>query len=253
MFRLATLVLLLCAACRTLLAEDYWIEAHGQAAVRQVAASPRGIDVIGTNRELFHYPGDFGVPWKPLKRMAAQAIATSLRSIYALDADGFVSVIALSGASKRLDHSGSWHATALACDEGGQLYVVADARAWQVRGKQLVALACAGPATTLAAAQGRVYVVSPEGALSVADGNSCQAMPAPGALTSVSAFEERLTCTAAGRVYEHSNGGWRVLPRPVRYRSTGRTEVSVVQVATSAQSIWVRDAEGFVYVLSEPS
>jgi hypothetical protein len=240
-------------ACRILPTEDYWIESHGEAALSQIAASPRGVDGIGGSRDVYHYPGDFAVPWRLFHRTAAKYVGASPRATYVLDEQGFISEVAANGVARRWDYSDRWHVTAVTADEQDQVYVIANARAWKVSGTELTPLPCAGAVSAIGAASRRVYVVSPDGALSIADGGECKRMDAPGAVTSVGAFGDRLAVVVGGRAYRRLDGRWRKLSLPVRYRSTAQTLMQIAEVTLSANCLWVRDTEGFVYVLSEAS
>lgn len=242
------------AACRVQPPENYWIETHGEMRLSRITASPQGAIGVGRDGDLYVYPGSFAVPWRRLFESSARAAGASASRTYLIAEDGGISVANARGTTKAWDHSHSWHAEAIAVDEGDNVFVIAERRAHVVSGKELQALPCDEGSVAVGAAKGVAYVISSDGGLFKANKEVCEPVATPGRVSSVAAFGRRVAIVVEGSVYDQAAAGsWRLLPRPVRYRFDGDLRVSVAEVAVSANSIWARDADGFVYVLSEMS
>jgi hypothetical protein len=233
----------------------YWIEAHGSAQMRSIAASPRGVDAIGDGGRLYHYPGPFGRPWENLNAPSATRVAASLEAAYVLDTEGYIWRIRLLGGSHRhrWEYSADWHASFVAADESDRVYVISNGAAHRVKHQELEALACTDSVVALSVARGRAYLVTQAGELLVARGKRCDRVRAPGRVGSVAAYGEALVVVAGGDAYRKQDQGWQKLPRPVAHRATSMSVNTVLQVSLSLRTLWARDGAGLVYMLSESS
>jgi hypothetical protein len=240
--------------CRIEPAVPFWVETQGHGPqISAIAASPRGVEGVGQSNKVYRYPGEYGVPWKTIYEGAGKRVGCSPKATYVLERDGAISVVRPGGKPRRWDHSAPWRSTFVTADENDVVYVVSAGRASRVDGEKLVPIACAGPAVAIAATTKSVYVVSPDGDLDVAEGETCRRFDAPGGVASVTAFETRLAIVASGGAYQWVQGQWRALPVPVRYRDDGTKAMRITEVAGSRNSLWARDGDGDVFVLWEPS
>jgi hypothetical protein len=147
--------------------------------------------------------------------------------------------------------SESWAATRIAANEKDVLFVIANSVVKRAEGTQLVPVACTNPAAALSASEAGVYVVGVDGRLQLANGTECRDIAVPGKVTSVASFDQSLAVVSEGIVYRRKSGAWREVAQPVRYREDARTRSKVSDVSMSKNTLWARDTEGFVFMLSE--
>jgi hypothetical protein len=239
------------SGCRIDSAGPAWLETHGGAVVSAIAASPRGVIGAGTAR-VYYYPGVFGQPWAELLSLSAQKVAASPSASYALDSHGYVWRASVGAGPVRWDSSNEWRVTALAADEQDRLFVIADGVPKRARNQRLSGVPCAERSVAVAASERGLFVISESGVLMMAAGDSpCAPLATPGKVTSVAAFGTRLAIVVNQVAYRRVGERWEALPKPRRFRDSGVTTEDVKDVAQSKDNLWVRDDDGFVYILSD--
>jgi hypothetical protein len=247
------LLLTFAVACRIQPAGIYWIEAHGRGQLTSMVASPRGVIGIGLNGIIYRTPGTFGNPWPELARVPARALAASPAASYVLDHQKYVWRLKPLGRPQRVDGSVEWQADFIAADEMDRLFVISNGEAKAIEAGAAVPVACADRAIAIAPARAGLYLLTEEGAIRKAVRSACETIESPGPVTSLAAFDHELAIVVGGVPHRRKDGRWQELPRPRRYRDTEVLNVDVAQVAVSRNTLWGRDPEGFVYVLSDAS
>jgi hypothetical protein len=239
------------AACRIEPEGARWLEAHGDVNVREIAASSRGLEAIGMNRHVYHYPGAWVTPWVESSSTQSLQLAASALAVYLLDEQGAIWRVPVSGTAVRWEFSLPWQVTDLAVDELDRVYAISHGRIGRVDGDVWTALGCALPARSVSASTDGVYVVSEDGRLWLTRGSSCDEVKTPGPLTSVAAHRGKLAIASQGTAYIRRRESWHALPRPVLYRDTGLIPTTIETVALSQNTLWAKGTEAHVLMLSE--
>jgi hypothetical protein len=249
-----SLLLLQLAACRFTPDQVRWIEAHGDATVREIAASPRGVEAVGTNGRIYRSPGAWAKPWVERFDIPSTQVAASPRATYFVDTEG---VLWRGGVGKpvRWKSSAAWGIADLAVTEADDIYVISSGRVGRVQAQTLTLLPCATVVSALAASVEGVYAVTVDKQLLRMDQSEsgCQAVDVPGPVTSVAAYGDRLAVVSRGVAHVRRDGRWQALPDPVLYREErGQQTFKLASVAMSRNTLWARDEEGHVFMLSDP-
>ncbi|MEP7050942.1 MAG: hypothetical protein ABJB12_11330 [Pseudomonadota bacterium] len=245
------------AGCRVRSNEPYWIEAHGNGVVNHVAGWSAGALCIGSNQQLWSYPGPYARPW------AEQAQTHPLRSIaagsdvaYALTVEGEVARFEYN--SWRLyEDSKPWSVSDIgATDDNGLLVITAGNLRAFAQG-ELRPLSCdAITSVAVAGVHGdEAFVLDPTGALYLNADGRCQNIPAPQRLRRIAARPGRLVALAEdGSVWRRRSSTWSKLPVPFKYR-TGQAPAPCQpqDIGASLYSTWLVDTEGDLFLLSDES
>src|SRR5690606_33165857 len=147
---------------------------------------------------VYLYPGSFAVPWRRLTQSDARTVAASPSRTYLINSKGGVSVMNSRGTIKDWEHSQSWNVQAIAADENDTVFVLSEGSLYIVAGKELEPMPCSDEGKAVSAAEGAAYFVSASGELYRADRESCIPIPAPGRVSAVASFRERLVIVVDG-------------------------------------------------------
>lgn len=221
--------------------------------MRAIAASVRGVDGIGTNGQLYHYPGPYGTSWKLLDASSAVALAATRSGVHVLDKDGRLWVVAARGGTRSLvKDSGSWGILGIFGGLNDRLYVSTHDGIFVLSGKRLTLVAeVSEPAFFAVRRSGELFWGSKGGSLGRVFGEQRTQVDAPGAVTAVAVNDKSLAIVSDGKVWRTRDAGWETLPDPVTHRTHRMQTRAALDVALSEHTLWVRDSGGFVHMLAE--
>jgi hypothetical protein len=256
-FATALLLSMSGSACRILPEHPYWIEALGHATGSSVGAWTGGALTIGTDRHLYAYPGQWSRPWLPSgPPQELRAVAASRVAIYGILGDGQVGRLA-GELWTAYPGSVAWGTSSLSATDDDRLMVIVGGHVRLVEGVDLKESVCASlPGAVIALAGIKVdeaYVLDEHAVLHHGAGGSCDAVATPKPLQRIAATGGRLVGVAQdGTIWRRRDGAWTALPAPRKFRP-GRAafETRARDVAVSANSTWILDDEGAVFVLSD--
>jgi hypothetical protein len=252
---LVAVAALVFCGCRFMPKGAHWIEGHGGGRALRIAGRPAGVMAIGMDGTLFSYPTDYAHPWRLEGPQQVREIASSLVALYAIGTGG--DLWRVSG-GQWAPYAGSvaWGATAIAASDDDHLFVVVGGKSRRVDGSELKDAPCGDVAATAmaAATADEIYVIDASGGLHHGVASGCTLVTTPGPLRNVAVSVGRLVVvTTAGSVWRRrGEETWRALPVAREYRSGAYPlEVLAAQVTLSANSTWLLDQAGSVFVLSD--
>jgi len=235
--------------------EPYWIEGFGAGQALAIAAWPHGALAVGTNTVLYTYPGPWAQPWVQQPSPALKAIAASQSIVYGLQSDGQVAR-RIGSQWHPFAGSAAWNAQDIGVTEDDRVLVVAGGALRAVEGGQLKDTLCAS--ITVASVAGvsgdEAFLLDQSGALHRVAGGRCERVETPVAMQRIAATTGRLLAVSVdGAIWRRRDGReWTRLPAPIKYRPGRRGfRTEARQVAVSANSSWVLDHEGSIFVLSD--
>jgi hypothetical protein len=243
------------AGCRIRSNEPYWLEGHGNGVVSRCAGWSAGALCIGSNQQLWIYPGPYARSW------AAQAQTRPLRSVaagsdaaYALTSDGEVARFE-HNRWRLYEESKLWSVSEVGATDDDVLLVIAAGKLRSFQQGELRPLSCdAITSVAVAGVHGdEAFVLDQAGALYLNADGRCQKIPAPVQLRRIAAKPGRLVALAEdGSVWRRRASTWVRLPVPFKYR-TGQSPVPCQpqDIGTSLYSTWLVDTEGNVFLLSD--
>jgi hypothetical protein len=244
------------AGCRFTPKGGHWVEAHGTALAKRLAAGTPGVTIMGMDGGLYLYPTDWARPWRALGGQPAKAIAASATATYIISPANEV-VRIVNGAPTPYAGSVGWGATGLAASTGDQLFVIVGGHLRRVADGEPRDAPCGdvGAVTASAVSADEVYVVDGAGALHRGTPAGCTTVSTPAPLRDVAALGDRVVVvTNDGSVWRKKGAdpSWRELA-PVRKYRPGRRPylVEAQQVSLSPTSTWLLDTENSVFLLSD--
>lgn len=256
--RIACSVCILCfavAGCRIRSNEPYWLEAHGNGVGYHVAGWTAGALVLGSNQQLWSYPGPYARSW------AAQPQTHSLRSVaagsdvaYGLTLDGEVGRLERNH-WRLLEESKGWGVSEVGATDDDHLLVIVAGKLRAVDRGELQPPSCAAiTSVAVAGVHGdQAFVLDQTGDLYLNADGRCENIPAPTKLRRIAAKPGRLVALAQdGSVWRRRASTWSRLPAPFKYR-TGHAPAPCQpqDVGTSLYSTWLVDTDGDIFLLSD--
>jgi hypothetical protein len=246
---------ILLGGCRIQSAAPYWLETHGHAVGLRVAGWPSGALLIGSDRQLWSYPGPWSNPWVMQPRLhELRAIAASDSAGYALLSDGEVARYA-AGRWKPYDGSQAWGASEIGVTDDDRVLLIVAGKLRALERGELKALGCdAVVSVAVAGTHSDVaFVLDRDGALYQSTPGRCDKIEAPARLQRIAARSNRLLAVGVdGSLWRRRRGSWTKLPPPFKYRAGQvATATRAQDVGVSAYSSWLVDNEGSVFLLSD--